>query len=103
MKILHLGKNNYEIVKNNKDCIDEEELKSLFTEYFETFDYVLGDYSYGRLRLKGFYDSKIKLVKDYNNYNNLDKYLEENCAVDAKYFVIRKISWYTNFFVVVFY
>ena len=30
MKILHLGKNNYEIVKNNKDCIDEEELKSLF-------------------------------------------------------------------------
>ena len=43
MKILHLGKNNYEIVKNNKDCIDEEELKSLFTEYFETFDYVLGD------------------------------------------------------------
>ena len=27
----------------------------------------------------------------YNNYDNLDKYLKENCAVDAKYFVIKKV------------
>ena len=79
MKILHLGKNNYEIVKNNKDCIDEEELKSLFTEYFETFDYVLGDYSYGRLRLKGFYDIKY-----------LDDYLKDFCACQCPYFLIKK-------------
>lgn len=90
MKILRLGKNNYEIVKNNKDCIDEEELKSLFTEYFETFDYVLGDYSYGRLRLKGFYESKNKLAKKINDIKYLDDYLKEFCAYQCPYFLIKK-------------
>lgn len=90
MKILHLGKNNYKIVKNNKDCIDEEELKSLFTEYFETFDYVLGDYSYGRLRLKGFYESKNKLAKKINDIKYLDDYLKEFCAYQCPYFLIKK-------------
>lgn len=90
MKILHLEKNNYEIVKNNKDCIDEEELKSLFTEYFETFDYVLGDYSYGRLRLKGFYESKNKLTKKINDIKYLDDYLKDFCACQCPYFLIKK-------------
>ena len=80
----------YEIVKNNKDCIDEEELKSLFTEYFETFDYVLGDYSYGRLRLKGFYESKNKLAKKINDIKYLDDYLKEFCAYQCPYFLIKK-------------
>ena len=90
MKILHLGKNNYEIVKKNKDCIDEEELKSLFTEYFEIFDYVLGDYSYGRLRLKGFYESKNKLTKKINDIKYLDDYLKDFCACQCPYFLIKK-------------
>lgn len=90
MKVLRLGKNNYEIVKNNKDCIDEEELKSLFTEYFEAFDYALGDYSYGRLRLKGFYESKNKLAKKINDIKYLDDYLKDFCACQCPYFLIKK-------------
>lgn len=90
MKVLYLGKNNYEIIKNNKDCLEEEELKTLFTEYFEAFDYVLGDYSYGRLRLKGFYESNNKLAKRINDIKYLDSYLREYCACQCPYFLIKK-------------
>lgn len=81
----------YELIKDYKNGFDEEEIKEKLTDYFNNFDYVVGDWAYGKLRLKGFYNSKNKSVKDYNNYDNLDKYLKENCAVDAKYFVIKKV------------
>ena len=92
MKNYTFNENTYTLIKDYKNGFDEEVVKEKLTDYFDNFDYVVGDWAYSKLRLKGFYDSKNKLVKDYNNYNNLDKYLEENCAVDAKYFVIRKIS-----------
>ena len=82
----------YNLIKDYRDGFEEEIVKEKMTDYFNDFDYVVGDWAYSKLRLKGFYDSKNKLVKDYNNYNNLNKYLKDNCAVDAKYFVIKKIS-----------
>ena len=42
------------------------------------------------LRLKGFYDSSNKKAKKINNYNMLDVYLKDNCAVDCKYFVVKR-------------
>ena len=81
----------YALIKDYKNGFDEEAIKEKLTDYFNNFDYVVGDWAYGKLRLKGFYNSKNKSFKDYNNYDNLDKYLKENCAVDAKYFVIKKV------------
>ena len=37
-----------------------------------------------------FYDEKNKKVKDLNNYKYLDNYLKNNCAVDCKYFVLKR-------------
>lgn len=82
----------YEIIKNYKDAYDSEEFMNKYTDYFYDYDYIVGDIAYGKLRLKGFYDSKNKKVKDINNYNNLDKYLKKYCAVDCKYFVLKKLS-----------
>lgn len=82
----------YEIIKNYKDAWEEEEFISKYTDYFYDYDYIVGDIAYGKLRLKGFYDSKNKKVKSINNINNLDSYLKKYCAVDCKYFVLKKIS-----------
>ena len=81
---------NYELIKNYKDAYNEEEFISKFTDYFYDYDYIVGDIAYGKLRLKGFYDSKNKKVKDINNFNNLESYLKNNCAVDCKYFILKK-------------
>lgn len=90
MKLIDLNGNKYEVLKNYKESLEIEELQSLFTEYFDAFDYVVGDYSYNKLRLKGFYDSKNKLVKNYNDIKNLETYLKEYCATECPYFLLKK-------------
>ena len=84
--------NEYEIIKNYKDAFDKEEFASKCTDYFYPYDYIVGDIAYGKLRLKGFYDEKNKKANKINNYKFLDNYLKNNCAVDCKYFILKKIS-----------
>lgn len=89
MKII-LGENNYEVIKNYKDAFNNEDLNSRFEEYFLKYDFILGDYAYGKLRLKGFYNKDNKEVSDLNNIEYIDKYLTDYCAFDCKHFVIAK-------------
>ena len=91
MEKVVLNEKEYELIKNYKNGFDIDEVVNKFTDYFDNFDYVCGDWAYGKLRLKGFYDSNNKLVKYYNNYDKLEEYLKNNCANEARYFVIKKV------------
>ena len=82
----------YKIVKNYREGFNEEEVKNRFTDYFEGYDYVFGDWAYGKLRLKGFYKKDNKKVSKINNSEDLDKYIKENCAYDCKYFLLEKVK-----------
>lgn len=92
MKVYKINENNYEIIKNYKDGFDYEEIKNKCseTDYFDNYDYIVGDWSYGKLRLKGFCDKQNKLYKDINDINNLDNYINNLCSYECKYFVIKK-------------
>ena len=90
MKDIILNDIKYELVTNVREGYDSEEVKSKTTDYFIPFDYIVGDWAYGKLRLKGFYDSKNRNCKDINNIKNLEKYINENCAFNCKYFVLKK-------------
>ena len=90
MKTIELNNNKYNLIKDYKDAFDNEEFFNRVTDYFYDYDYIVGDIAYGKLRLKGFYDSKNKKAKSINNYKFLDKYLKNNCAVDCKYFILQK-------------
>lgn len=92
MNCFKFNNSNYLLEKNHKDAFVYEEVKDLCTDYFEEFDYILGDYSYSKLRLKGFYDSKNKKVKDINDIKNLDDYVKNYCSYDCKYFLLHKES-----------
>ena len=82
----------YEVIKNEKDAIEEELLKEKITEYFNSFDYILGDWAYGKVRLKGFNDKGNKNYKSINDYKNIDKYIKDNCAYGCRYFILKKIE-----------
>lgn len=89
--MISVGEFKFELVENYRDCFVMEEFVNLFTEYFYDFDYIVGDYAYSKLRLKGFYDDDNKKSKNFNKISNKDKYLKENCAYSCRYFVLKKI------------
>lgn len=81
----------YEVVENNNATIDEEQLKEMLTEYFQDFDYILGDYAYNKLRLKGFNEKDNKNYKNINAYENIHEYIEKYCAYGCKYFILKQV------------
>ena len=80
----------YEVVKDYRDGFEEEAVVERATDYFNDYDYIFGDWAYGKLRLKGFYEDKNPKANKINKYSSLDKYIEENCAYGCKYFVAKK-------------
>ena len=92
MNEVNIEDKTYELLTNYKEAFNEEEFKEKYTDYFYDYDYIVGDIAYNKLRLKGFYDAKNKKVNKINNFNNLDTYLKNNCAVECRYFVLKKIN-----------
>ena len=81
----------YEITKDYRDSFNKEDFLNRYTDFFEIYDYIVGDYAYGKLRLKGFYDDKNNKASDINKFSKVDKYIEENCAYGCKYFIAKKL------------
>lgn len=88
----------YELYKNYKNGFDFEIVKEVYTDFFDDYDYILGDWSYGKIRLKGFYENKNKKVKKYNNIEKVDEYIKLYCAYDCAYFILKKVKeWFFDF------
>ena len=92
MKNIEVDNNKYELIKDYKNAFELEVFVSHYTDFFADYDYLVGDIAYGKLRLKGFYDSDNKKAKKINDYKYIDVYLKEDCAVDCKYFILKKIK-----------
>lgn len=92
MKKITINDKEYEVVENYNDAIDVELLQEKITDYFDGFDYIVGDWAYGKLRLKGFYKSNNKNCKPYNDYSSVKDYLKKYCAFGCGYFILEKIK-----------
>ncbi len=80
----------YKIIENYKNGFDEKVLREKMTDYFIDFDYVVGDWSYGSLRLKGFCKNNNKIFNKINDYQFKDNYLKDFCSTECRYFIIEK-------------
>ena len=91
-KKIMLENTEYEVMENLNDCLNFEELEEKYTDYFEPYDYILGDYAYGKLRLKGFCDRDNKKINNINDIRGKDLYIKEQCAYHCNYFLIKKVA-----------
>lgn len=89
---IKIRNNAYNVIKDYGETLNSVNLEELVTEYYDNFDYIVGDWAYGKLRLKGFYNNTNKNVKDFNNFDNANNYIENNCAYGCKHFILEKIK-----------
>jgi len=80
----------YKLIKNYNEAFSEEEFRDKCTDYFKSFDYIVGDIAYGKLRLKGFNKKSNKNFKEINDFSKIDKYISDNCAYGCKYFILER-------------
>lgn len=90
MKIV-INNKEYEVVENHDAIIDEELLKEKLTEYFDNYDYILGDIAYSKLRLKGFNEKNNQNYNAINAYENIHDYIKKYCAYGCKYFILKQV------------
>ena len=89
---IKIRNNDYNLIENYRDCFDQSEITEKLSDvdYFDDYDYILGDYAYDKLRLKGFYKKDNKNQKNINNYENIKEYIENYCSYGCKYFILEK-------------
>ena len=92
MKTIKINGTLYTLERNYKDGFDLTEVENKLTDYFDGYDYIFGDWSYGKLRLKGFCKKENPKFKKINDYNKKDEYIKNDCAYGCKYFVLEKIN-----------
>lgn len=89
-ELIEISGKKYEVLENVKGGFDEEALKERYSDILKKYDFIVGDWGYDQLRLKGFYhdnnpkatfDTKIALLEDY---------LYEHCNFGCSYFIVEK-------------
>lgn len=70
----------FEIIKNYREAFVLDDFNKRYVDIFDIYPYIVGDYSAGLLRLKGFKEE---------NQNQIPDYLIESCAPNCAYFILK--------------
>ncbi|MDW0117582.1 YutD family protein [Sporosarcina thermotolerans] len=86
----------YEMVKEYRDGFNEEALIARYSDVLSKYDYILGDWGYGQLRLKGFFEDRNSKATYETKISTLQDYIYEYCNFGCAYFVLRKVGKVKN-------
>ena len=82
----------FELIEEYRECFDEEIFSARYSDILDKYDYVVGDYGYDQLRLKGFYKDSNKKAEMSKRFSNIQDYIFEYCNFGCPYFVLRHLS-----------
>lgn len=80
----------YEVIENVRDGFNEESFLARYSDILTKYDYIVGDWGYGQLRLKGFFDDKNQKSTYDTKISTLQDYLFEYCNFGCAYFIVKK-------------
>lgn len=82
----------FELIENYRECFNEEQFNARYSDILDKYDYIVGDYGYDQLRLKGFYKDSNKKAEMSKRFSNIQDYIFEYCNFGCPYFVLRHLS-----------
>ncbi|WP_061570593.1 YutD family protein [Bacillus atrophaeus] len=81
----------FELVRNFKEGFNEEVFKARYSDILNKYDYIVGDWGYSQLRLKGFFDDQNQKATFETKISTLDEYIYEYCNFGCAYFVLKRL------------
>lgn len=82
----------YELVEDTKNGFNEEAFRARYSEILNKYDYIVGDWGYSQLRLRGFYEDQNQKASYDTKISTLSEYLYEYCNFGCSYFVLRRVK-----------
>jgi uncharacterized protein YutD len=92
IKVISIGNTTYELIDELKDGFNEEAFRARYSDILAKYDYIVGDWGYEQLRLKGFFDDKNQKASFDTKISTLSEYLYEYCNFGCAYFVLKKVK-----------
>lgn len=92
IKVISIGNTTYELIDELKDGFNEEAFRTRYSDILAKYDYIVGDWGYEQLRLKGFFDDKNQKASFDTKISTLSEYLYEYCNFGCAYFVLKKVK-----------
>jgi uncharacterized protein YutD len=77
----------FELVKNYRDAFILDDFNKKYVDFFDLYPYLVGDYSGGILRLKGFREGNFQTIPDY---------IMESCAPNCAYYILKNPNYDAN-------
>jgi uncharacterized protein YutD len=90
--LIHIAGKTYELVSENRNGWNLEAFRDRYSEILERYDYIVGDWGYNQLRLKGFFKENHAKANKETSIACLQDYLQEYCNFGCAYFVVEKVS-----------
>ncbi|MFE4076239.1 YutD family protein [Peribacillus sp. YIM B13477] len=90
--MININNMTYEIIEDERVGYNEEAFKARYSEILTKYDYIVGDWGYGQLRLRGFFDDSNQKATFDTKISTLSEYLYEYCNFGCPYFVVKKIK-----------
>lgn len=82
----------YEVVQDIRQGWNEQAFRERYSEVLAKYDYIVGDWGYNQLRLRGFFEDSNKKASFDNKISTLDEYIHEYCNFGCAYFVLEKVE-----------
>ncbi|MFS0766328.1 MULTISPECIES: YutD family protein [Peribacillus] len=90
--MININNMTYEIIEDEREGYNEEAFKARYSEILTKYDYIVGDWGYGQLRLRGFFDDSNQKATFDTKISTLSEYLYEYCNFGCPYFVVKKVK-----------
>lgn len=81
----------FEVIEDYRECFDEETFVNRYSDILDKYDFIVGDFGYDQLRLKGFYKDSNKKAELSKRFSTIQDYLLEYCNFGCPYFILRRI------------
>jgi len=82
----------YQLIEDYRSGFNKKEFVERYSDILSKYDFIVGDWGYNQLRLKGFFDDQNTKANFDTKASVIDDYLYEYCNFGCAYFIVKRID-----------